>query len=84
MVGSSAVAFGLNLQVANYTVFFESPDSLIVRQQMERRTVRPGQTKQTFIYDLVTRNSVEQKILDSLVAGRNLHERLIRGEEQLW
>jgi len=83
LVGSRTVAFGLNLQVANYVAFFESPDSLILREQFEKRVRRPGQGKTTFYYDLALRGTVDEKIVSVLHEGRNLHDVLIDGGRAL-
>lgn len=81
LVGSRAVCFGLNLQVANYAVIYESPDSAIVREQLERRIYRQGQERHTYIWDLVVRNSVGPQILKAVRAGKNLSEELMRSED---
>jgi SNF2 family DNA or RNA helicase len=68
---------GLNLQVANYMIYFESASSLIDRQQSEKRIHRIGQTKRTFIYDLVFKNSIEERILSLLKEGKDIFRELI-------
>jgi SNF2 family DNA or RNA helicase len=83
LVGSRSISYGLNLQCASYIVFFESPDSCIVRRQTERRIRRPGQERKTFIYDLVVKGSIEEKILTLLVEGKDLHDALLEGKEVL-
>ena len=72
---------GLNLQVANYLVFFESPVSPIDRQQTERRTYRPGQDKVVLYYNLIMKNSVDEKISKYLEEGKNLFDALVEGKE---
>lgn len=71
-------SMGINLQEANYMFFFESPVSPIARQQTERRIVRTGQKKRTFIYDF-TASKVEQKIQNFLAEGKSLFQELIEG-----
>lgn len=78
LVCSEAGAFGLNLQVANYTAFYESPERADVRSQMEKRTRRLGQERTTFYTDFVVKNSVDEKLLRSLVEGKNLRDDLIK------
>lgn len=70
-------AFNLNLQCARYIIFFESPVSSIVRQQAERRCHRPGQQRTVFIYDLVVRNSVDERVLEFLKDGKTLFNFLL-------
>lgn len=79
---------GHNFQVANYSVFFESPIRPIIRQQAERRVWRPGQTKKCFEIDLIARaeresHSVDERILDALKEGYNLKQRVLLGKETL-
>jgi len=80
LVGSRSIAFGLNLQIANYIIFFESPDSTIIRKQVERRIRRSGQTKRTHFYDLVIKGSVDEKILRFMIQGKDLFDALVEGE----
>lgn len=64
---------GINPQrVCNYLFFYESPPDPITRKQAERRVDRPGQKKKVFIYDLVVKNSVDERILKWLKKGENL------------
>jgi SNF2 family DNA or RNA helicase len=72
-------AVGLNLQISNYTVFYECPVSPIVRVQAEARSLRTGQTKSVFIYDLIVQNSVEEKIQSFIKEGKNLLQALLEG-----
>lgn len=72
-------ALGLNLQVANYVIFFELPVSPIVREQAEARCRRPGQTKPVFCYDLVMRNSIDEKLSEYVKSGRDLLREVLNG-----
>lgn len=71
-------AYGLNLQSANYHAFYESPVSPIDREQAERRTRRTGQSRTVFQYDLVMRDTVDQRILDFHAEGDDLFNALVR------
>lgn len=82
-ISSRAGAHGLNLQEANYTIFYESPVSPIYRSQMEKRTHRIGQERTVFEYDLFTRDSVEEKIIKYLNEGKDLFQSLVEGVEQV-
>jgi len=83
LIGSTAISKGVNLQGASrYMVFYESPDSTIERAQIEGRIRREGGISGTrYYYDLVTKDSVEESILQSLRTGRNIHELLIEGKK---
>lgn len=83
LVNSQSGGTSLNLQVANYVIYFESPVSPIIRNQSEKRVWRTGQTKRTYIYDLVIAHSVEEKILSFLAEGKNLFEALVEGKVTL-
>lgn len=83
VVNSKSGGIGLNLQVANYCVFMESPVSPIVRKQAEKRCHRPGQTKKVFYYDLVISNSVDMQIIAYLQEGEDLFQALLESKENL-
>lgn len=60
------------LQVANYCFFYENMVSCIDREQAEKRLRRQGQTRRVYQYDLVVKDSVEEKILAYQEQGRDL------------
>lgn len=70
---------GLNLQVANYTTYYESPSGPILRKQSEKRTHRSGQKKRTYYYDLVVKSSVDERILGFLKEGKDLFSSIVDG-----
>lgn len=72
-------AAGINLQVANYQVFFESPVSAIDRAQAEKRCHRMGQTRTVFLYDLIMRPGIDDKIVGFGREGKNLIDSLMGG-----
>ncbi len=84
VVNHASGSFGLNLQVANYVVFVESPVSSIRRRQAEKRCHRTGQlASRVFYYDLLMENSVDEKIRIYLKQGKDLFKALIEGKETL-
>ena len=83
VANSQSGGFGLNLQVARYVVFFETPVSPIVRKQAEKRVHRTGQTKTVWIYDLAIKKSIDEKILEYLAKGEDLFQSLIEGRTKL-
>lgn len=83
LVNNQSGALGLNLQVARYVVFYESPVPPIIRAQAEKRCHRPGQTERVFYYDLYIRGSVEQKILRALDKGLDFMQALKSGSVSL-
>ena len=81
MILQNSGGFGLNLQVANYCLFFESPVSPIVRTQTERRVERQGSLhKRVFRYDLMVAGTFDKRIRTALQAGEDLFQAIIRGK----
>ncbi len=66
------------LQVANYQVFYESPVSVIDREQAEARIRRQGQKHKVFRYDLVVKGTFDSRILEFHREGDSLLEALRR------
>lgn len=82
LLNSKSGSSSLNLQNANYVVFFENPDSPIDRQQAERRVWRPGQEKRVWIYDLLMDGTWDAKIHKANADGHNLLRALLDGTVQ--
>lgn len=68
---------GLNLQAANYVFFYESPVSPIDREQAEFRVHRQGQKYKVFQYDLILKDSVDQRILQFHKTGNDLFTAIV-------
>ena len=83
VANSRSGSFGTNLQVARYEVFYESPVSPIVREQAERRCLRQGQKRSVFIYDIIARHTIDQKIQRFLAEGKDLSAALMGGGYRL-
>lgn len=71
---------GLNLQNANYMIFYEPIDRPREYRQAKKRTHRDGQTKRVFCYNFITTNSIEERILSFLEEGKSLHDSLVEGK----
>lgn len=54
---------GVNLTAADYVIHYDPWWNPAVEMQATDHTHRIGQTKQVFVYKLITRESVEEKIL---------------------
>lgn len=78
VINTRSGSSSLNLQFANYCIFFESPDSPIDRQQAERRVWRPGQTKRVLYYDLLVKGTVDHRLHGANQAGETLLKKLLR------
>lgn len=71
-----AGAMGLNLQQANKIVYFTPPLSSELFEQSKKRIHRIGQQKPCFYYYLTCRNSVEEKIYETLAMRKDYTEAL--------
>lgn len=65
-------AYALNLQMARYVFYFETPVGCIDRDQSERRCWRQGQTGRVVLYDLVMVGGVDETILAFHRMGKDL------------
>lgn len=75
---------GLNVQVARYGIYYESPVSAIMRYQTRRRIERQySQHGSVFLYDLIMRDTADEKILEFHKQGGDLMEALVRGKVTL-
>lgn len=84
VINNKCGAFSLNLQVANYIIYFESPVSPIVRGQSEKRIHRGTQKKKCFYLDLImNKNTADESIQEFLREGKNLEEALMKGNAKL-
>jgi len=81
MCNSKSGGTGLNFQVANYVTFYESPVSPIVRKQAEKRCHRTGQTRRTYIYSILVKDSVDIRIAEFIEEGKNLFDLLIEDKK---
>ena len=71
---------GLNLQKANKIVYFSLPLSVENYMQSKKRINRIGQTKPCFYYHLITKNSIDEKILKALERGVDFTNELFKEE----
>ena len=83
VINSRSGSSSLNLQHANYVVFFEQPDSAIDRQQAERRCWRPGQARRVFIYDFLMKGTADRAVYKANKAGESLLKNLLDGKVKL-
>ena len=84
VLNNHAGGMGLNLQVARYGIYYESPVSAIMRKQTRARVVRQGSKfHKVLIYDLVMRQGVDEKILEFHKQGADLLKAIIDGSASL-
>lgn len=83
VINDQSGSSSLNLQMANYLVFFEQPDDPIIRQQAERRVWRPGQLRRCLIYDLLVRQTKDHALHKANKEGEILLKSIIAGHRKL-
>ena len=71
---------GLNLQNANYCIFYEPVDRPDVYRQALKRCHRIGQTQHTYIYQFIVKKTVEMKIMEFIKEGKYLFQALVDGK----
>ena len=84
LLNSAAGAYGLNLQMAKYGIYFESPVPVIIRKQTQLRFIRPESLhKSVVMIDLVCNNTVDKAILDFHEQGKDLFSAILDGSAKL-
>lgn len=76
-----AGAMGLNLQKANKIIYFTPPLSSELFEQSKKRTHRIGQKETCFYYELICRNSIEEKIYKTLEMRKDFTDSLFEEVE---
>ncbi len=83
LISLKAGGVGLNLTAADYVIHVDPWWNPAVEMQATDRTHRIGQKKPVFVYKLVTRDSVEEKILHLQNRKRELVEQLITADASM-
>ena len=84
LISLKAGGLGLNLTAADYVIHIDPWWNPAVEMQATDRTHRIGQDKPVFVYKLITRDSVEEKILQLQERKRSLVDQLITTEESVF
>ena len=74
--------YGLTLTAANTVVYFSNNYNLEVRKQSEDRAHRSGQTGTVVIIDIITENTIDEKIMKALTIKGQIAAKTL-GEEAL-
>ena len=80
-LSTDAGGLGLNLQVADTVVNLELPWNPAVLEQRIARVHRLGQNKPVRVINLVTRGTIEERVLRTLEQKQNLFAGVFDGEE---
>jgi len=83
LISLRAGGVGLNLTAADYVIHVDPWWNPAVEMQATDRTHRIGQEKPVFVYKLITRDSVEEKILHLQQRKRELVEQLILADARV-
>ncbi|MGB9752639.1 SNF2-related protein [Roseiflexus castenholzii] len=83
LISLKAGGVGLNLTAADYVIHVDPWWNPAVEMQATDRTHRIGQEKPIFVYKLITRNSVEEKILSLQQRKRELVAQLITADASM-
>ncbi len=84
LISLRAGGVGLNLTAADYVILLDPWWNPAVERQAADRTHRIGQDKPVFVYKLITRDTVEEKILRLQDRKRELVDRLIATSDAAW
>ncbi len=77
-----AGAMGLNLQKANKIIYFTLPLSSELFEQSKKRVHRIGQNKSCFYYYLIVKDSIEEKIFETLKLRKDYTDTLFKKYEE--
>jgi SNF2 family DNA or RNA helicase len=82
LILQNKMAVGINIQVARYGIYYESPVSAIDKKQSRGRFVRQHSIHKTvFEYDLLMKGTVDEQILEFHKEGGDLFQKIIRGRK---
>jgi len=76
--------YGLTLNAANYTIYFDNDYDLDPRLQSENRNYRIGQKNKVTYIDFVTMGTVEEKIVEALVKKYHISAKILKDELIKW
>lgn len=75
---------GITLTAANTVIYFSNNYSLEMRQQSEDRAHRVGQEHPVTYVDLLVRDSLDEKIIQALLAKRNIANEILHDDLDDW
>lgn len=84
LISLKAGGTGLNLTAADYVIHYDPWWNPAVEMQATDRAYRIGQTRKVFAYKLISKDSVEEKIIKLQEKKKELVESLISTEESIF
>lgn len=79
ILSTRAGGVGINLTAADTVIFYDSDWNPTVDQQAMDRVHRLGQTKDVTVYRLITKNSVEEKVMERASRKEEVQKIVIKG-----
>lgn len=76
LVQYQAGAMGLNLQLSNKIIYYSLPLSSELFEQSKKRTHRIGQKRSCFYWYLITKDSIEEDIFETLKKRKDFTDKL--------
>ena len=76
LVQYQAGAMGLNLQMCNKTIYFSLPDRSDLYEQSKKRTHRIGQGNKCLYYVLLSEDTIDERIYDTLQMRKDYTDEL--------
>jgi len=83
LISLKAGGLGLNLTAAEYVFLLDPWWNPAVEAQAVDRAHRIGQTRQVFVYRLITRDTVEETVLELQKTKRDLADAIIGADNSL-
>lgn len=81
LLSTRAGGLGINLTAADTVIFYDSDWNPTVDQQAMDRAHRLGQTKQVTVYRLITKNTIEERIMQRAREKHEIQKVVISGGE---
>lgn len=82
LIGTDAMAEGLNLQVCGHCINYDQPYNPAIKAQRAGRCRRIGSLHKTvYVYDLITLDSCDVKALENLEKAMNLFDGIVSTNE---
>jgi len=75
---------GLTLNAASYVIYYDSDYDLEKRQQSETRNYRIGQKNKVTYIDLITKGTIEEKIVEALVNKYHISAKVLKDHILDW
>lgn len=83
LLSTDCISYGQNIQFANRMIMYDLPFNPAVLKQRVGRIVRTGQEKQTYIHNIICRDTVEEKIIQALEKKQLVIDSIFDSEKEI-